>query len=208
MVLLNEDVYASLKHSILSLSLQPGDVLSEREIAGRMSVSRTPVREALQRLERDGLVKRYPRRGMVVTELLLRDIVEAFQIREFIEPPAAAIAAQAADLERLGEVEAIFARLDPSTPGREAFALHNEADARLHALVVEATGNTCLVAFMSNLSDICQRARSLGTPARFQDSIAEHKLILDALRRADAPAAELAMRAHLLAARQRITQLV
>ncbi len=205
---LNNGVYEALKRDILCMELSPGSVLCERAIAKEMDVSRTPVREALQRLESDGLVKRYPKLGAVVSELLLRDVAEAFQIREFIESPAAAIAAKVLTREQLAVVSETFERLEREQNGPEACLLHDEMDLLIHSLVINATGNSRLIGIMSSLDNVCRRARSIATPVWFRESIAEHRRLVEALERGDSAAAETAMRAHLVATKKRLIEIV
>jgi DNA-binding GntR family transcriptional regulator len=159
-------------------------------------------------LEAEGLIKKYPKLGVVVAELALRDVVEAFQIREFIEVPAAAIAAKVLTRAQLQEILAVFDRVGREGNREEAVVIHNEADAKLHALIVQATGNSRLMAINGNLGDVCQRARAVGTPIRFEESVAEHKQLLHHLQNGDSEAAAQAMRSHLIAARQRLVEVI
>ena len=173
-----------------------------------MGVSRTPVREAFQALEADGLVTRYPNLGAVVTELDLRHVVEAFQIREFIESPAAGIAAKVLKETEVSELLEVFNRLSQSDPTDETITLHGQADTRTHTLIAQASGNSLLVSILENLNNICLRALALGTLIRFKESIPEHTRLLNAMLQRDSEAAEQAMRAHLSATRQRLAEVI
>jgi DNA-binding GntR family transcriptional regulator len=199
------DVYAFLREEILSQKLAPGASLFERAIAKQHGVSRTPVREALHRLEAEGLARRYPKMGMVVTELTLRDVNEAFQIRRFIEPPAAAEAALILPLEPLRVMLAEFKSLETAKlSDDERFARHNLLDSKMHYLILGSLGNGRLIELMNNLRGICSRVRSFGTPIRFTQSTQEHTAVLKALLDRDAAKAETAMREHLDNTRHRL----
>ena len=201
-------VYAILRKDILTLRLPPGEPLLERSLADRYEVSRTPVREALHRLEAEGLARRYPKMGMVVAELTLRDVVEAFQIRELIEPPSAAEAARVLEADPLRELLVRFKELDsPGLTDEEKYKRHDELDAKVHDLILGAFGNSRLTALMDTIRGVCSRARALGTPMRFSQSTQEHAAILEALIARDSTGAEKAMREHLDSTRQRLVQI-
>ena len=201
------DVYAKLLEDILTLRLKPGVTLFERTLAERLGVSRTPVREALLRLEGDGFVRRYPKMGMVVAELTLRDVVEAFQIREFIEPPAAAEAAMRLPTDEMGELLASFQELEKADlPDEEKYARHNILDANIHDLIIGSLGNQRIVSFLDKIRGVCSRARMMGTPMRFTQSTKEHDDLIRAIMNRDSTRAQNAMRVHLVNARQRLIQ--
>lgn len=203
-----QDLYLFLREEILSQRLEPGASLFERMIAEQHGLSRTPVREALLRLEAEGLVKRYPKMGMVVAELSLRDVMESFQIRQFIEPPAAAEAAKKLRPEPLRELlEQFEAMGEPTlTEGHdeELFARHNQLDTKMHDLILAALGNRRLMDLMDNMRSICRRARNLGTPIRFAESREEHIAILKALLAGDSELARQTMNTHLENTRHRL----
>jgi GntR family transcriptional regulator, rspAB operon transcriptional repressor len=206
---LPRNVYQTMRRDILSLKLKPGTSLLERSLAESLGVSRTPVREALHRLEAEGLTRRYPGIGMVVAELTMRDVVEAFQIREFIEPPAAAVAARVLRSEELAELLQMFKQLEASDLDvAEKHTRHDRLDAKIHDMIIEATGNRRLIEIMDNLRGLCSRARSLGTPIRFQESTREHQNLIRALMDGNGEQAEKIMRQHLVEARKRLVQII
>jgi len=203
--LLPLDVYKKLRDDILAAHLKPGSILLERPLAARMGVSRTPVREALLRLESEGLTKRYPKMGMVVAELTLRDVIEAFQIREFIEPPAAAEAAVRLRPDEMAELLSHFEELETvDLPDEKKHIRHNQLDTKLHDLIIESLSNRRLVDIMDTIRSICARARIMGTPIRFTQSTDEHKELIRAIIKRDAAEAEQSMRRHLANTRQRL----
>lgn len=198
-----------LRQDILTLKIKPGTRLHERAIAGKMEVSRTPIREALFVLETEGLVRRYPKLGFVVAELTLRDVLESFQIREFIEPPAAAIAAKVLrkdDLEELRKMLETLATEDIEESRRNV--RHDLIDVRIHDLIIKAVGNERLVDIMENIRGVCARARCLGTPIRFHESTNEHLELIGELINGNSENAERCMKKHLEETRKRLTSYI
>jgi DNA-binding GntR family transcriptional regulator len=203
---LAKDVYANLRADILSMKIAPGTPLNERKIAEAFGLSRTPVREALQRLEREELVRLYHRRGIIVTELTLQDALEDFVIREWIEPQAARIAAIKMESGTLTQLIQLFQSLESEPTSPESLSMHCKFDDILHRKIIEAAGNNRLTSLVTRMNSVSQRVRAKGTPLRWKESLGEHREVLDALQRKDGTAAEQAMKAHLVAARQRLTQ--
>lgn len=196
-------IYTELRKQILSLALQPGAGIQEEALAHRMNASRTPVREALVKLEMEGLVRRYPKQCAIVTELTLQDIVEAFQIREFIEPPAAALVAGKLDQEMLRDLlDRMLAILTSCRPQAGRFEEHDRLDTNLHDSIIAGLGNRRLCSLMENIRGVCLRARSVGTRSRFKESCEEDITLIQALINGDAILAEETMRCHLVHARQ------
>lgn len=151
-------IYEKLYQDILDEKIKPGVRLHERELAEKMGVSRTPIREALFLLEANGLVKRYPKLGIVVSELTLRDVIEAFQIREFIEPPATAIAAKVLgereeELRKLQQelIELKAAKIEDSVRYKQ----HDIVDITIHDLIIEAVANSKLKSIMDMIRSTC-----------------------------------------------------
>ena len=104
----SQRAYEQLRDEIVQWELPPGTHLNEVPLAERLSVSRTPLREAVQRLARDGLVTTIPGRGALVAQLALQDVVHLFQMREALEPYAARLCARNSDRREFGELRAAF----------------------------------------------------------------------------------------------------
>ncbi len=104
---LTDKAYAALEERIVTLALAPGTVLSENALAGSLGIGRTPIREALQRLAREGLVLILPRRGVMVSEIDVRDQLEALKVRRVLERLMAALAAERASAEERAEFAAL-----------------------------------------------------------------------------------------------------
>ncbi len=206
---LPKSLYEKIYQDIVRHKIRPGTKLNERELAEEMGVSRTPIRETLFLLSANGLVKRYPKLGVVVTELTLRDVLDAFQIREFIEPPASAIAAKTLREEDLRELLKRLEELKRSNVvNAGTYEQHDMIDAKIHDLIIEAVGNDKLKSIMDTIQTTCNRARFLGTPVRYEESVNEHLELLHALIKRDPELAEKCMRIHLTNTRQRLVEFI
>ncbi len=197
---LGERAYRRLRDSIVQGALPPGRKISERSLATLLGISAQPVREALRRLEQDGMVVTLPRRGTVVAEVGAAQLAELGRIRAALEGVAAALAAEriaSADLAALG---AILARMKAGTEARDTDAL-DAANEEFHALIHQATGNQFLIRSVGSLRayDHLGRHRAIGsTPRDLPKALREHQGIVAALRRRDPALAEARMRQHIL----------
>ena len=188
-------VVERLRSDITSGYFNPGERINEADVSLRYGVSRTPVREAIRQLERDGLVTVQRYRGATVVKLGSRQVAELFETREAIEGMAARLAA---------------VRMDKAM-SRDALAQlasHREALERgamirppidLHHIVLHACKNAFLVATMERLSDLLAtlRAESVRVSARRRQSSEEHLAIASCLVERDPEGAEVAMRTHI-----------
>lgn len=190
-------VYAHVKERLLDGRFPGGSLLSENELAQRLGLSRTPVRQAFVQLEAEGLLELYPKRGALVVPVAASEVEDLFEARLLVEQycarrTALAGTAQIAELrEAIGEQEAAVAS------GVAGFV---PADRRFHRAIVAAAGNAILLRLYDSLRDRQQRiaaialARNPGNAARFVD---EHREIADALERQDANAACELLELHL-----------
>ena len=202
-----EEAYRHLKTRIMSADLPPGASLNELEIAAALGTSRTPVREAIRKLEQEGLAMRYPNRGAIVTKLSMTDVLEIWQLREILEPAACAMAADRIDREALARIESAFLELRGQEMGPEAYEAFLRADVGLHGLIVDSTGNATLRSVLGMLNERVVQVRVVTSPARFQSAVAEHLAIVAALKARNAQEAMAAMRRHLERARQSLVLL-
>src|SRR3954452_23793789 len=135
--------YYAIRELIVTLELPPGAVVREPELTERLGIVRTPVREGLRRLAHERLVEVFPRRGMLVTKVDVRDLARLCEVRLALEPEAARLAAERATQADLAELRTLLAELD--RPGaREARALI-DLDERIHRAVYQASHNPFLV---------------------------------------------------------------
>lgn len=199
-------VHASLRRRIIGLDLMPGARLVERDLAAELGVSRVPLREALQLLESEGLVVLVPRQGAVVAPFTADDVRHLFEVREYVEVPAAGLAADRSMSEHLARMQAtVELARDRAAAGDELGAA--EANADFHLALVEATGNPLLLATASML-DI--RMRWLFHLTQERDARAqceEHDRLLRAIAAGDRALAEEIARAHVLAGKEQTIEM-
>jgi DNA-binding GntR family transcriptional regulator len=197
---LGERAYRRLRESIVQGMLPAGRKISERSLATELGISAQPVREALRRLEQDGMVVTLPRRGTVVAEVGPAQLAELGRIRAALEGVACALAAERIDPASVEAIAAILGRMEAGTAAADTEAL-DEANEEFHALIHRATGNLFLIRSLGALRayDHLGRHRAIGsTPRDLPKALAEHRAIVAALRRRDPALAEARMRQHVL----------
>ena len=194
-------VYTALRSAIFDSVFRSGDRLRETEIARALGVSRTPVREAMQRLAGDGLLQAVPGRGMVVADLSKQQILELYAMREVLEGTAAFMAAQRAEET---DIETLWALL-----AEEAGALDDpdrcaQINKRFHSALNRAAHNRYLTAMADNLHDTLAllRGTTLHAEGRTHSAHQEHRALVSALEERDAERAETIARNHIRAARR------
>jgi DNA-binding GntR family transcriptional regulator len=190
--------YEELKEAILDLRLRPGEPLREAAIAGRLGVSKTPVREALARLEQDGLVETTSFKGAVVSGYSPRDLSEIYELRELLQGAACRKAVESITEQELAELDEIVQK---SRERRDAEDMSGLAAllGRFDAVVFAQVDNRRIRALIDNLQAHLTRIGQLttGIPGRIEASVDEHARIVRAIRERDADGAELAMREHI-----------
>jgi DNA-binding GntR family transcriptional regulator len=195
---LAERAYRRLRDAIVAGQLPAGTRLSERSLAAGLGVSAQPVREALRRLQAEGMVATAPRRGTVVAEFTAERLTDMSRIRVALEGVAAALAAQHATEADLDALEALLAGIRRAAREGDTEAV-TEANARFHARVHAASRNAFLARCIDALrafehfGRIRALASSASEPPR---SLREHAALLAALRSRDATQAEACMRDH------------
>jgi DNA-binding GntR family transcriptional regulator len=204
---LGQDAYARIRAAIRDGTLPPGLRLTETDLAARFGVSRTPVRQALARLESEGLLTHEPRRGLTVTRPDHAQVVELYIMREIMEGAAARLAAQHATETEIEAMAELLAEEPAAFADAHRLAAINQ---RLHGLLYLAAHNRYLLRSLEQLAATIALLPSLLTEgARAEAAHAEHRAILDALQQRDGEAAEGAARAHARAAqRHRLAWLV
>ncbi|GAA1865171.1 GntR family transcriptional regulator [Asanoa iriomotensis] len=202
-ITLTDDVYAAVQALIMDHEVQPGARINIDALARRLAVSPTPVREALARLESDGLVSKTPLVGYTATPLLTRaQFEELVEMRLILEPTAAAKAA-GAGLDA-GELAGLRADADlPGPEGADAIAAFTAQDARFHHTLAGLSGNRMLHDAVVRLRAHLHLFRLHFPAAHYGVSAREHHRIVDAVTSGDPDAAAAAMRDHLTAARDR-----
>lgn len=199
---LRELVFESLREAIIQGRLKPGERLMEIQLAEEMGVSRTPVREAIRKLELEGFVVMVPRKGAYVAGISVKDIVDVFEVRAALEALAAGLAAERITEEELEELErALVKTYEVSGYDLEALV---ETDTRFHELIYKASRNERLVQIITNLADQIQRFRatSLAQPGRTKHALEEHKQIVEAISERNVELAQILAREHIENAEQ------
>ena len=192
------DAYARLKEEILTNAMPPGFQAPEPEIAARLGMSRTPVREALIRLEAEGLVQLIPRRGARVLPVVAADMQEIYEILTTLEPTAAAnLAARRPSGEELEALEQAMQEMERTLESNDLNAWA-AADDRYHRELLRLHGNRRLEAVVATLYDQAHRARMVTLRLRQKPvrSTQEHRDILDCLRAGDAEGAKRIFTEH------------
>lgn len=199
---LADETFDTLLEEILSAALAGGTVVQERRLAERLGVSRSPMRDALGRLEGQGLLVRNAKGVLIVRVITLADYLNAMAVRSLLEPTAAALAADSidpAEVDRLTEtLHAIDADPDPEASFVWAF------DDALHDGIGAASGNPFMadtIKQMRRYTTIFERQRKL---AQRKPGLSDHQAILEALAARDAEAARAAMAAHLEQVRKNV----
>jgi DNA-binding GntR family transcriptional regulator len=200
------DVYETIKGLLMDHLIAPGAKVNIDGLARELDVSPTPLREALARLESDGLVGKRPLSGYTVAPLLTREEFEhLFEMRHLLEPAAAARAAQRATG---AQREAVLTESEAATvPGAEAgyrgFAEFSARDARFHDLIAEAAANDMLRDAITRLHSHLHLHRLYFPHGQAVDTLDEHVRIARGISRGDARAAGKAMREHIARSRRR-----
>ena len=196
------DIYGRLKLMILQGEIGRGEPLVERAVATKLGVSRTPVRETLFRLERDGLVRIVDGKGAFVASYTLEDVVEIYQVRMALEPLAARLACPHLDMDDLSTVnrQLNVYKVKPSlmtTDTASWFKLGRD----LHSLFIRASHNNRLIQVIEGMQDQIDLVRGIGrtisTRTTSESTLQEHIAILRALKVRDPDRAERAVRVHL-----------
>lgn len=199
--MLSDKAYRLLKHKIATLELPPSSVINEQELMEELDIGRTPIREALRRLEVENLVTIVPRRGTFVSGLSITDLQALAEVRQELEGLAARLAAGRASDEQLEQMEVLFEGFDRvvSQGGNEALM---DRDKRFHYLVYEAADNKFLEDMLDQLYTLSLRLWYISldklSSQAMKEAIEEHLEIIEALREGDSDKAESAMQAHVV----------
>lgn len=193
-------IYSAVREDVVSGRLPPGTPAREVALAQRFGVSRTPVREALRRLEHDRLLVATPR-GLVVRAMAESEVLQIYDLRVLLEGEAAHLAAESRSASDLLRLEALLSRDSALAEPDEAQRVH--CASQFHAVLWEATHNEVLEDLLHRLTvHLVRGPRStLSGPGRWEQALEEHADILEAVRRRDGVAARAAAALHLDRAR-------
>jgi GntR family transcriptional regulator, rspAB operon transcriptional repressor len=206
---LPQRAYLALRHAIRDLRLAPGQMVLEKEAAAALGVSRTPVREALVRLESEGLLRLVPRHGFAVAPLDPRTLQEIYEILEGLETVAVDLAAARATPEQLERLDRSIADQERALRADD-LAAWLRADDAFHDVVLEMSGNERLWRYAQSLGDQAYRARLFTHRLRPKPtrSTADHRSVAAAIRAGDGRKARSLHQAHRRRARDEILSIL
>ena len=195
---LRDVVFNTLRQAILRGELQPGERLMEIQLAQRLGVSRTPVREAIRKLELEGLVLMIPRRGAEVAEITRQDLEDVLEVRAALEELAVKDACEHITDEQLQDLKKAANEFKRSLEGTDLVACA-EADIHFHEIIYAATNNKRLVQMLNNLREQMYRYRmeNLKDKRTYRTLVEEHDAIRRALKKHDKEKAGAAINVHI-----------
>lgn len=200
---LRDVVFNTLRKAILDGTLKPGERLMEVHLANKLGVSRTPIREAIRKLELEGLVVMMPRRGVEVAKISVKSLQDVLEVRRALDVLISELACERINdeqLERLKNAsdnfEGVVKGTDSANPDTAALA---RADEAFHNIIMEATGNMRLTTLVNNLAEQMYRYRFvyLMDTSKHEMLIKEHMHIYEAIKLRDKEEAALAARTHI-----------
>jgi phosphonate utilization transcriptional regulator len=199
-------VHRELERRILAGELAPGDKLNEADIAGELSVSRGPVREAFRALEQAGLVRTEKNRGVFVRQVSVEEADEIYEVRAGLDEMIGRLAAERATAEEVDELKDMVKRMQQVARNKDVAAYY-PMNVRFHDRLAEVSGNKTLAATYRRLVNELHlyRRETLARGANsFPISTREHAQIIDAIARGDAEEAGVLLREHAMQSRDRL----
>lgn len=198
-------IYEGIKQLILRGELSNDAAVSENALARRFQVSRTPVREAVKRLELEGFVKIIPNQGIMIKEVSINEVKEIYDLRIAIEEFVVKELAELLSENDFRVLEESLKKQEKALDNRDAIAFHEE-DRKFHDYFMRSYGNTMIVDFISKLRDRIEgiNVHLLRQPGNMNLFFREHGRIFEALRRRDAEEAARAMDEHLKGGKERL----
>ena len=195
---LRDVVFNTLRQAIITGEFAPGERLMEIALANRLGVSRTPVREAIRKLELEGLVVMIPRKGAEVAKITEKDLRDVLEVRSSLEELAAELATERMNEEIKEKLEKALDDFKKAIDSEDNAAIA-DSDVEFHDIIFEATGNARLIQIISNLREQMYRYRLeyIKDEDKRQILLVEHDNILNALRQRHMEEAKEAMREHI-----------
>lgn len=195
---LRDVVFQTLRQAILKGELQPGERLMEIKLAESLGVSRTPIREAIRKLELEGLVVMIPRKGAAVANITEKDTKDVLEVRRTLEMFAVEVACDRITEEQLVELKKAAKEFEASKGSMDLIRIA-ETDMNFHEIIYEATQNERLVQMLNNLRENMYRYRIeyLKDPNYYDSLVKEHQEILGAIEKKDKEHARKCMRDHI-----------
>ncbi len=195
---LRELVCEKIRQAITSGIFTSGERLMEIQLAEEMGVSRTPVREAIRKLELEGFVVMIPRRGTYVADISIKDITEVYEIRTALDVLAAGLAAERINDDELETMQRLLVEIGQYIEEDNIDKIV-EIDSAFHDVLYQASRNERLVNIISNLREqiTSLRGRSMHYPGRLSNTLEEHRAIVESLAQRDVEKAQQAARDHM-----------
>ncbi|MEW9124107.1 MAG: GntR family transcriptional regulator [Thermotaleaceae bacterium] len=195
---LRDVVFDHLRNSIINGELKPGERLMEVQLAEQLGVSRTPVREAIRKLELEGLVVMVPRKGAYVADVSIKDILDVLEVRSVLEGLAAYLAAERMTEEELEELELISYHFKRCIENGNTEGMI-EKDMQFHDRIFRSTRNTKLIQIAQSFQEQVQRFRItyFSEYNKPHDLLGEHQAILETIGNRDAVAAQQVAQQHI-----------
>lgn len=195
---LRDVVFNTLRKAILTGQLKPGERLMEVHLANKLGVSRTPIREAIRKLELEGLVVMIPRRGAEVAQITEKSLSDVLEVRRALDALSVELACERITDEEVAELRRACEEFEQATKGKDASVIA-KADVKLHDIIVQATGNQRLQQLVNNLSEQMYRYRFVYIKDESQHNklIEEHKEIYESILIRDKKRASAAAGLHI-----------
>ncbi len=195
---LRDVVFNTLRRAILTGELKPGERLMEIHLANRLGVSRTPIREAIRKLELEGLVTMIPRRGAEVAQITEKSLQDVLEVRRALDALCAELACDRITAEGKTALKKACDSFEEATKTGEIVAIA-AADVALHDIIVQATGNQRLIQLINNLSEQMYRYRFeyIKDESGHENLVNEHRMIYESIMKGDKENAAAAARLHI-----------
>jgi DNA-binding GntR family transcriptional regulator len=201
-----DTVHASLREAIVSGALKPGTRLSVPALARQLGVSRSPVREAVLRLTQERLAIEEARRGAVVAQIGIQELVSLYEVREVLEGLAARLAVENSGRRMVDAVRKVLDEHEQAV-ATSSLEAHTQADMRFHRIIREASGNQRLIGLLEGIQTEVRLAMLTTTvTAGPRLALADHQAIFDAIRRGDPETAEHSARSHIARLRKNLEE--
>jgi DNA-binding GntR family transcriptional regulator len=209
---LADHAYVRLREEIISAEVAPGTLLREEQLTARLGFGRTPVREAIQRLRREGYVTILPRRGTLVSEISITDLAAIYEVRTRLESWGARLAAERASAADRSEAEQLIADLE--AVGAEDYEALLQTDRRIHRFTYRCAKNPFLAETLDHYHNLSLRILHVAmrrypalTP-RLDDVVHDQRKLLEAIGRGDGDAAERVAATHISTFQRAIRELI
>ncbi len=206
---LHETTFQKLRSLLVEGKIAPGSKLNERELAERLNVSRTPIREAIRRLAADGLVELIANRGAIAVELSLEDVIHTFDVIADLEGFSGELAANNISAATLSELEALQYEMLASYARRDLSSYY-KLNLRIHHLINQAANNPVLSRLFSQVNARIEalRFRSNQDGVKWEKAVEEHQEMLEALKARDSKRMRKIMMQHVMNKRDVVVQLL